>query len=508
MDRLSHDPAAWHSTAESASLRNGCTPDTRISVLNQLRDWASASESERIYWLNGMAGTGKTTIAMSTCDQLNTDCKLAASFFCSRLRPACRDVKLIFPNLSYQLARFSHPFRSALSRVLEQNPEVHTRPLPVQFEKMVAGPLQEVIDTLSTDLVVVIDALDECDDANGVGQTLDVLLTHASRLPVKFIVTSRPEPKIVDHMLSRQGERSRFELHLHNLEHSVVQEDIRTYLKVQLQSIDISREQLAQLVEQAGVLFIYASTVARYIGRDELRASTRLATILGQSSSSAKSHLDIDTLYSAILSAAFDVADLEDSEKEEMSLVLNTVLCAQEPLSVSAITGLLKLNSERLLRAALRPLLSVLHISDETGLVTTLHASFPDYVFDQRRSHIFHCDAKQHDTKLALLCFDMIKTPDPPFNICRLESSYVFDKDVPDLDKRVDKAISTELFYACLYWGDHLERSKISQNLIDELYGFLSVRLLIWMEILNLKRRIHTGSRFLYSIQTWCQVSF
>lgn len=102
----------------------------------------------------------------------------------------------------------------------------------------------------------------------------------------------------------------------------------------------------------------------------------------------------------------------------------------------------------------------------------------------------------------------MIKTPDPPFNICGLESSYLFDKDVPDLRGRVDKAISAELFYACLYWGAHLEYSESSQSLVDELYGFLSARLLIWMEILNLKRRIHTGSRSLSRVHTWCQVSF
>jgi hypothetical protein len=507
---LSQSAAAWYSSAEAATVRrDGCTPNTRVAVLGKLRSWAYHDQSEKIYWLNGMAGTGKTTIAYSLCGQLDDTRTLAASFFCSRQLPSCRDVNLILPTISYQLARFSRPFRFALSSSLEEDPGVHTRKLSDQFEKLIVRPLRAVKDTIPADLVVVIDALDECQNDDGVGQILDTLLSRISDLPIKFFVTSRPEAKILDQMRSGQNKRIPVELRLHELEHSIVREDIETYLKIKLAPIQLSDAQFKSLVQQAGVLFIYAATVVRYVGADNFSRSPqkRLAVMLAMSNSpSSKSHKDIDFLYATILAAAFDNDDLEDFDREEMELVLRTVLCAQEPLAAPVIAGLLKLDSEDSVHAALRSLLSVLNFSETTGIVTTLHASFPDYMFDRRRSERFHCDAQSHNGILAQLCFDMMKTPNPPFNICGLESSYLFDKDVPNLDEKVDNNISKELYYACRYWGTHFELSKTSEDLVCALYDFLSVRLLLWMEVLNLKQSIHAGAGILYRIQTWSQV--
>jgi WD40 repeat protein len=512
LKELSHDPAAWHRTAKGAGLRrNGCTPNTRVAVLKKLGGWAYDEQSEKIYWLNGMAGTGKTTITYSLCDQLVDARKLGAGFFCSRDQPACRDVNLIIPNIAFQLARFSRPFYWALSRVLKQTPEVHTAELPVQFEKMIVNPMKEISHTMPTDLVVTIDALDECEDKDGVSQILETLFSHASTLSVKFFVTSRPEPEIRDRMLKRQGERARFELHLHDLEHSIVQEDIRTYLKVTLEPIDISDKQLDRLVEQSGVLFIYASTVARYIGHDNFAKNPRrrLETMLAVSQSSANDiNKGIDALYTAVLRAAWDDPGLSQFDKDEMEIVLRTVLCAQEPMTVAMLAGLLGLDSEGSVQAALRSLLSVLCIAGTNGLVTTLHASFPDYMLDEKRSVSFYCDKKLHNGLLAQKCFDTMKIPDPPFNICGLESSYIFDRDVPNLQKRVESAISKELLYACRYWGAHLELTEALQYLVDELIDFLSVRLLLWMEVMNLKQYMNLGARMLSRVHTWSQVSF
>ncbi|CAE6473985.1 unnamed protein product, partial [Rhizoctonia solani] len=118
--RLSPSLSAHYNSAQAIELKRGeCTPGTRISVLAHMNDWASMSSSDTgsIYWLNGMAGTGKTTIAYSLCSELDAKHQLAASFFCSRLLPECRDVNRIIPSISYQLAQYSLPFRAALLKV-------------------------------------------------------------------------------------------------------------------------------------------------------------------------------------------------------------------------------------------------------------------------------------------------------------------------------------------------------------------------------------------------------
>jgi hypothetical protein len=509
LERLSPSQAAWYSSADATALRRGgCTPNTRTEVLERLISWAHNGQGETVYWLNGMAGTGKTTIAYSLCDQLQSACKLAASFFCSRQLPACRNVNLILPTISYQLALFSRPFRYALSHSLERNPGVHTRQLPEQFDKLIVEPLHEVAHTLPADLIVVIDALDECDKEGGVDQILDILLSHASKLSIRFCLTSRPDADIRDRMLSRKGERTRFELHLHELKRSIVQEDIKTYLQVKLEPINLSTADLERLTQRAGVLFIYAATAARYIAADNFsRSVKRLKLVLDASASSRNnSDKDIDVLYATILDAAFNDTNLERSEKEEMDHVLHTVICAQEPLTMDVMAKLLELDCETAVRPALRPLLSVLNVSDTSGLVTTLHESFPDYMLDQTRSNMFYCNPRKHHALLVQRCFDIIKAPDPPFNICGLESSYLFDKDVPGIDERVEKTISKELFYACRYWGTHLELAVTSPDIFDALFEFLSTRLLLWMEVLSLKQCIQSGSKLLSRVQAWSHV--
>src|SRR5687767_8104944 len=90
--------------------RHACTEGTRKTILAQLDEWATDPAGARVYWLNGLAGTGKTTIAISLCKSLASKGLLGASFFCSRQLPRCRDSRLIVPTIAYQLARFSSTF--------------------------------------------------------------------------------------------------------------------------------------------------------------------------------------------------------------------------------------------------------------------------------------------------------------------------------------------------------------------------------------------------------------
>lgn len=506
--------SAVYNSAESEDVQRGpCTAGTREKELNRLLAWVHDRDAGDIYWMNGMAGTGKTTIAYSLCSKLDEDAKLGASFFCSRLIPECRNVKLILPAISYQLARFSCPFRRALTRILQADPDAHTRVLKTQFETLIVKPLLEVKDALPPGFVVVIDALDECENENSIGQILDILLaqTSSSDLPVRFLLSSRPEPAIYPRMMSRVGPSFRARLVLHDLDVTTVKHDIETYLRAELEDIDLSPLQLAALVERSGVLFIYASTAARYIkaGLRFMEHGERLNMILGLSPGVASSKdRDIDILYTSILKAAFQNKDLEESSRERMKTILDTVICAQEPITIECLAGLLGLTNGQQVDALLRPLCSVLNITDTSGLVTTLHTSFPDFMLDRDRSR-FYCDPVTNHGRLARACFKVIEENVPQFNICRLGSSYYRDDELADLTQRVDQAVSPELFYACRYLIAHLE---LGDPLTDPdpgglLYDFLSARLLLWIEVLNMKRSMHLGPRIIQRAESWSRVS-
>ncbi|KAG8703636.1 hypothetical protein FRC11_010568, partial [Ceratobasidium sp. 423] len=506
VDRLSPSLSARYNSAQALDLNRGeCIPGTRREVLEHIADWVHNTKAGSTYWLNGMAGTGKTTIAYSTCATLDADQKLVASFFCSRQLPECRNTNLIIPTIAYQIARFSRPFQSSLSRILEQDPDVHTSLPYIQFEELIAKPLAEVSATLPTGLVVVIDALDECDNKEGISRILGVLLAKTPSLPIKFIISSRPEPEIREHLakqtLGQQGAR----LVLHELDSAVVQADIERYLRSALEFIQPSELQIASLVEQSGILFIYAATIVRYIGPDNPRRNpnARLDALLGSSATTGSNrNKEIDSLYTLILQAAFNNQDLEDEERDGIRLVLNTVLCTQEPLTVEALAKLLKLGDANRVSSALQPLWSVLHICEESNLVTTFHASFPEYMFDAARSKEYSCDAMACHDALSRLCFDCIDRAQG-FNLCGLESSFVPDSGVADFGTRVHKVIPTELFYACQHWAVHLNYVGDSPDLLGRLEGFLSTRLLLWMEVMNLKSSIHAGAKAIQMAESW-----
>ncbi|EUC54565.1 peptidase C14, partial [Rhizoctonia solani AG-3 Rhs1AP] len=344
---LSPSLSACYNSAQAVELKRGpCTEGTRVDLLGQILGWIESSDSGSIYWMNGMAGTGKTTIAYSLCEELDTSYKLAASFFCSRLLPECRDVNLIIPSIAFQLARSSRPFRFVLSRVLERDPGVHTRLPHLQFDSLVSQPLLEVRSTLPENLVVVIDALDECENKESTSRILEILLTKSTNLPLKFIVSSRPEPEIRDEML-KQSNQAKSRVVLHELDRLTVQADIETYLRSALIQVQPTEDQIATLVERAGILFIYAATVVRYIAHDRFRRNprARLVNVLSSSSASENKHREIDELYTIILRAALDDPNLDKSEREDIVQVLNSVICAQEPLTVDALSKLLKINN-------------------------------------------------------------------------------------------------------------------------------------------------------------------
>jgi hypothetical protein len=82
-----------------------------------------------------------------------------------------------------------------------------------------------------------------------------MLFRYATELPIKFFVTCRPVPSVHENLRS-QDALTRSVLHLHDVEESLVQADIETYLNSELPSISPSTEQVKLLASRAGKLFI------------------------------------------------------------------------------------------------------------------------------------------------------------------------------------------------------------------------------------------------------------
>ncbi|KAG8690804.1 hypothetical protein FRC09_011849, partial [Ceratobasidium sp. 395] len=374
----------------------------------------------------------------------------------------------------------------------------------LHFEQLLRDPLLQSKDEIPVgSLVIVIDALDECSSPAATLSILNVLLRCANDLPVKFFVTCRPEHRMLDQVELHEGV-SRSLYHLHDIEQSLVQADIETYIQVKLGPLHLPEDSIKLLVVRCGNLFIYAATAARYIqAQSELDDYDSLQVILqANSSMSGEAHESLDALYTAILSGALESKGLRQGYKEKIKLVLDTVVCAREPLAIQDLARLLQLTSSKQVERAIEPLRSVLHVDERSGVVSTLHASFPNYMLTPSRSGRFCCDEVKQNQVLAQRCFETMNDL-LQFNICNLESSFVLDRQLPDLADRIERSIPPHLFYACQYWSDHLIRAGDSSTLLSGVQTFLSEHALFWIEVMNLKNATSRGIVMLADTYRW-----
>ena len=214
--------------------RNGCLKETRTALLDEIDLWARDSDEPPIYWLNGLAGTGKTTIAQTIAERLFADGRLGASFFCSRDFEDRSNLKLVFPTLAVQLARKCATFRSTFIPLVQSDPDIVHESLYGQMRKLIVRPLAK--SDIST--VIVIDALDECKDDEPASAILSVLGKLVTEIPkAKFFVTGRPEPRIREGFRLPLLARVTDLFVLHEVEPSQVNRDIRLFFKHNFQEL-------------------------------------------------------------------------------------------------------------------------------------------------------------------------------------------------------------------------------------------------------------------------------
>ena len=139
-----------------------------------------------IYWLSGMAGTGKATIAHSLCELLDEKGILGASFLCARSDSVLRDPSHIVPTIVSMLTRLSPPIRSKLCEVLESNPDTGS---PNILPCNSTASLQET----KTYKIVIIDAMNECSHQMKVMLLIKTIYDGVSNIPLKFFISNHPE---------------------------------------------------------------------------------------------------------------------------------------------------------------------------------------------------------------------------------------------------------------------------------------------------------------------------
>src|SRR6202167_1473152 len=112
--------------ASARQDESGCLKKTRVDLLRDIDLWVK-NRDEGAPWrfiLQGLAGTGKSTIAHTVCKANTKSGWLGASFFFSRNEASCSNPFLVFTTIAYQLASRYSKFRSHLTKVLKEDPDM------------------------------------------------------------------------------------------------------------------------------------------------------------------------------------------------------------------------------------------------------------------------------------------------------------------------------------------------------------------------------------------------
>ncbi|EJF58651.1 hypothetical protein DICSQDRAFT_23971, partial [Dichomitus squalens LYAD-421 SS1] len=495
---LPHVPGAGLNSAKT------CLAGTRVKTLCALQDWINdpKPDAPRVLFLLGGAGAGKSSIAHSIGVHFEAQHRLG-SFFCfNRTFQAERPPNRVFRTIARDLANWNPTFRHALANVLrDQSDLAGSVDITKQWEGLVLRPLKTV--PWIGPVVVVIDAFDESSSADAPERRLLLkLLTEGSReLPPNFriLITSRPE-----HDVMRIVHPSK-DNHLHvshvTLDDDKVEatSDIERYVRHELVPDDslsdeaLHDEDFRLLVTKAEGLFQWAATACRVVLQNPAfltlreRFELRLRPMLRGGPSS------LDDLYRTILEQLFK---LEPEAAERFRSVMAQILCASSPLSIDSLhelrrhaTGTQK-DEVALVVAYMGSLLS--GVSTRTFPIQPLHTSFRDFLVDETRSGEWFVDLARGHSIMALGCLRVMNYR-LAFNICRLETSYILNRDIPDLDSRLSTYVPQSLLYAACNWKDHLATTHPS-DLQQELSSFLREKLLFWFELLSLLKCVNRAA--------------
>jgi hypothetical protein len=500
-----------------------CLPNTRVDLLQEIYNWADGDGQDKrsIFWLNGLAGTGKSTIARTVARRYLEEERLGASFFFSRGGRDVSHAGKFFTSIAVQLAKNVPSLRQNIYDAITKCKDIASQSLRDQWCQLILRPLSRLGSTLSlSSYVLIVDALDECNKEEHIRIILQLLAETRilKTVRLRIFLTSRPEIPI-RYGVCQIPDAEYQDFVFYNISSSTINHDISIFLQHNLNSIGRERSLVAgwpgeqivkRLVHNASGLFIWAATACRFIREGKRFAVNRLDTILEESGGAItvpEKHLD--EIYTSVLNHSI-APGYTDKEKEQAYYMLGKILGSTavlfSPLSIYSLSRLLRIAKEDI-DQTLEDLHSVLEVpKDQTRPLRLHHPSFRDFLLnnDRCKDLNFWVDEKQAHQTFADSCIQLIST----FlkrDICGLNTPGMLVSDVER--SRIERSLPPEVQYACLYWIQHLKKSNAQLHDNGQVHQFLQEHLLYWLESLGWIRKTSEGILAISSLDAQIQVS-
>jgi hypothetical protein len=335
-----------------------CDPGTRLEVIAQVREWLDGHDNDEravVCWLNGPAGYGKSALAQTYA----AEGRLLGSFFFLRGAGERSHISRLIPTLAHQISLTVPGAKLLIERALEEEPALlgSTLSLAHRLQRLVIEPIHlntsrisyssEDVSSFVKKQIVVIDALDECDDKAEMADFIDVLLSASSggtHLPFQILLTSRVEEHVRKkfdsskalflHRLELQDFDARWDIEVHFRREFDCIYDQNWRIMQRIPKPWPSARNLTALLDKAGSSFAYATTFIQYVGGDRMPHKALQQLLAFEANG-------LDSLYEQVLSSA--------SWTEGFCQILGTIMILEDNQSISFLSSLLSLQHEEVI---------------------------------------------------------------------------------------------------------------------------------------------------------------
>ncbi|KAF3225827.1 hypothetical protein TWF106_001700 [Orbilia oligospora] len=372
-----------------------------------------------------------STIARTLAQSFEEDGLLGASFFFKRGESDRDNATRLFTTIATQLLPRIPDLIPYVRSAVDKEPEIAAKSLEKQFNNLILDPLKK-LGRASLPLILVIDALDECEGDEIIRQVIYLLakIQALKTIHIRIFLTSRPELPI-QLGFHRIASDTYKDIKLHDVPLAIIGNDISTFLTARFSEIKEEFNELAignplpkewpgddviqKLTGVATPLFILAATICRFVGdKTEWDPKKRLTTILEYGVVGAS---QLDQTYLPVLKHLEGGRPRQKLTRclfgQEFREIIGSIIMLADPLSITSLENLLgKPQSE--IGGILHHLHSVLNIpKDKSAPIRTLHLSFREFLVDPTKEGSdlwFWIDKKETHSVIAKRSLAILST--------------------------------------------------------------------------------------------------
>jgi hypothetical protein len=334
---------------------------TRTKTIQDISRWVEQTdEAPWMYCLLDVAGSGKSTVTRHLVEKWMKDGKLVARFFFSRDSDELRGTKLFASTISEQYTKQSQEFKARLKECKQ--------PLDASIEQTFEAAIVKPLQALNKSTILVIDALDECDNSpqsRARSRLFNTLKTHYRSVPnLRIFATGRPESDIKESLQELSAHVTNFR----ELEGSN-NPDVDRYIRWRLSRHD-NRDQVDRIVKLADGHFIWARIACDlfYASLDQDSLILRLEEVVLKDGG-------LQDLYQVALVQSLPS---DSDSRQAAAFLLQIIFAAQEPLSISDLEQFSPY--PKVVEKTVNVLGSLLIHDGRDGPIRPLHLTFREFI--------------------------------------------------------------------------------------------------------------------------------